>query len=601
MLGDAKTVINRRIAAGGVKPRGRAQIGGRDSGEFLALLGAVALLGTEGGPVLELVPVAAFAHEFLVDETLGDDHMRHRRHDGDVCAGLQRQMIIGLDMRRAHQVDAARIDDDQLGALAQTRLHARAENRVSVGRVGADDDDHIGFVDGIEILCSCRCAEGLVEAVAGRRMADARASVGVVIAEAGAGQLLHQIAFLVGAARGGDDADRILAVFGLDFLEAAGGEADRLVPGHDAPGLMNGIADHRLQQTLAVGRVAISEAALDAAVAVIGLAVLPGSHAHDFLAAHLRLEGAADAAIGASGHGRVFGLADLDHRFLGQRRGRAGLNASAAGDAFGFEKGFRHARRHAAVEASAANRQREGALDLFAGAHAAIANDALRRIIGEIGVRLVLRHPFEIGRAVVAREDMIGAVVAVAHLAQPNRARHVLQFAVSIGGAGQAVQRMVGDVKLHHAAPDRLEARRLGIHGNARHDRRCAGRRRAVASLDLDQAKPARAERLDAVGRAEFRDFRPDLHRRAHDRRALGHGDALSVDRQRNEFRRLRLWCSVIDFLDQAHAQYLTRRRLQGPACGSLRGSDAMRFRPGRARSLPARRVNQVSSSGKGL
>jgi len=124
VLGDAKTVINRRIAAGGVKPRGRAQIGGRDSGEFLALLGAVALLGTEGGPVLELVPVAAFAHEFLVDETLGDDHMRHRRHDGDVCAGLQRQMIIGLDMRRAHQVDAARIDADQLGALAQTRLHA---------------------------------------------------------------------------------------------------------------------------------------------------------------------------------------------------------------------------------------------------------------------------------------------------------------------------------------------------------------------------------------------------------------------------------------------------------------------------------------------
>ena len=31
--------------------------------------------------------------------------------------GLQRQVIVRLDMRRAHQVDAARIDDDQLGAL----------------------------------------------------------------------------------------------------------------------------------------------------------------------------------------------------------------------------------------------------------------------------------------------------------------------------------------------------------------------------------------------------------------------------------------------------------------------------------------------------
>ena len=142
------------------------------------------------------------------------------------------------------------------------------------------------------------------------------------------------------------------------------------------------------EQALAMGRVAIGEAALDAAMAVIGLAVLPGHHAHDFLAAHFSLEGAADAAIGAGGHRGMLGLADVDHRFLGQRRGRAGLHAGAAGDAFGFEEGFRHARRHAAVETAAADRQREGALHLLAGAHAAIADDALRRIIGEIGVRI---------------------------------------------------------------------------------------------------------------------------------------------------------------------------------------------------------------------
>ena len=54
--------------------------------------------------------------------------------------GCSAQMIIGLDMRRAHEIDPARIDDDQLRALAQPLLHARGEDRMAVGRVGADDE-----------------------------------------------------------------------------------------------------------------------------------------------------------------------------------------------------------------------------------------------------------------------------------------------------------------------------------------------------------------------------------------------------------------------------------------------------------------------------
>ena len=40
---------------------------------------------------------------------------------------------------------------------------------------------------------------------------------------------------------------------------------------------------------------------------------------------------------------------------------------------------------------------------------------------------------------------------------------------------------------------------------------------------------------FEHVGGAELRDLRADLHRRAHDRRAFGHGDGLAVDRQRNQ------------------------------------------------------------------
>ena len=81
-----------------------------------------------------------------------------------------------------------------------------------VGRVGADDQDHVGFVDRIEVLGAGRGAEGGLQAVAGRRVADAGAGIDVVVAEGGAHQLLHQEGLLVGAAGGGDAADGVAAV-----------------------------------------------------------------------------------------------------------------------------------------------------------------------------------------------------------------------------------------------------------------------------------------------------------------------------------------------------------------------------------------------------
>ena len=69
------------------------------------------------------------------------------------------------------------------------------------------------------------------------------------------------------------------------------------------------LADHRLGDAVLVGGVAPGEAALDAGMAVVGLAVLVGHHAHDRVALHLRLEGAADAAIGAGRDDAVLGLA----------------------------------------------------------------------------------------------------------------------------------------------------------------------------------------------------------------------------------------------------------------------------------------------------
>ena len=227
-----------------------------------------------------------------------------------------------------------------------------------------------------------------------------------------------------------------------------------------------------MDNPLAVRRPAIGEAALDAAMAVIGFAILPWDHPDDFLAAHLRLETAADTAISASRDGRMFRLTDGDHRILRQRRGRAGLHAGAAGHAFGFEEGLTHSGRNPAVEAAPIDGQRESALRLLAGAHAAIADDAFGWIISKIGIGFVLRLPFSIGSAVVPGENMIGASRVVADLAQADCSRHILKFAISVGRAGEAIERMVGEIEPHHAATDRIETRRIGLYGNAWRDRR---------------------------------------------------------------------------------------------------------------------------------
>ena len=309
----------------------------------------------------------------------------------------------------------------------------------------------------------------VAQAVAGRRMADAGAGIDIVVAEAGADQLLHQIGFFVGAAGRGDAADGSRGrIWPGCRLNSAAAIVERLVPRHFAPGIGDLLADHRIEDALLVGGVAPGETALDAGMAAIGLAVLVRHHAHHFLAAHFRLEGAADAAIGAGRHHRMLGLADLDHGFLGQRRGRTGLHAGAAGHAFGAEKTLAHAGRNPAVEAAAGNGQREGALHFLAGADAARADDAFRGVVGEIGIGFVLRHPGRVGRAVGLGEHMVLALIAVAHVAQADRARHVLQFAVAIGRTGQAVQRMVGDVELHHALAQLLQPLGLGVDHEAR-------------------------------------------------------------------------------------------------------------------------------------
>ena len=86
---------------------------------------------------------------------------------------------------------------------------------------------------------------------------------------------------------------------------------------------------------------------------------------------------------------------------------------------------------------------------------------------------------------------MIFAFISVAHLAQTDGTGHILQFAIAVGRAGQAIQRVVGDIEFHHAAPDIGQTLVLRADLHALGDRRGAGSRQTPAALDLDQTEPA--------------------------------------------------------------------------------------------------------------
>ena len=68
--------------------------------------------------MLEGVEVAELADEGLVHETFGDDGVGERVQDRGIGTRPQRQVILGLDVRHAHEVGAPRVDHYQPGAGA---------------------------------------------------------------------------------------------------------------------------------------------------------------------------------------------------------------------------------------------------------------------------------------------------------------------------------------------------------------------------------------------------------------------------------------------------------------------------------------------------
>ena len=223
VLGDAEAVIDRAIAAGRIEPRGGAQFAPGSTPEIFAVAsGELRSSAMKRAQDLEIGEIAALAHEGLVDEALGDDDMGERVDHRDIGARPQRQMVVGLRHAAICTRSMRRGSTTISRAPARSRLFMR-EAKTGWASVGLAPITMMTSALSTD-LKSCVPADVpnvLLEAIAGRRMADARASVDIVVAEARAHQLLDEEDFFVGAARRGDRADRIAAIVLLQALEFA--------------------------------------------------------------------------------------------------------------------------------------------------------------------------------------------------------------------------------------------------------------------------------------------------------------------------------------------------------------------------------------------
>ena len=168
MLSNAEPVIDCTIATGCKQARCLAQLACRNARYRFEIFRAVAFIGYEAGPFLIGIDFASFAHEGLVDQPFGDNHVGKGGQYRDIGSGLQREVVRCFDMRRAYQIDPSRIDDDELCPFTQTSLHAAGKDRVRIGRIRSDNENDVAMLDGIEVLSSCAGTECCLQSVTGR-------------------------------------------------------------------------------------------------------------------------------------------------------------------------------------------------------------------------------------------------------------------------------------------------------------------------------------------------------------------------------------------------------------------------------------------------
>ena len=131
----------------------------------------------------------------------------------DVGAVLELHHLPGVALERL----AARVHHDQLGAALGRLLEEGRGDRMVLGRVGADHDDEVGVLALVEGRRHRRGADAFEQRRHRRGVAQPRAVIDIVGAEAGAHELLEQIGLFVRALGGAEAGERLRSRRGRGF------------------------------------------------------------------------------------------------------------------------------------------------------------------------------------------------------------------------------------------------------------------------------------------------------------------------------------------------------------------------------------------------
>ena len=239
-----------------------------------------------------------------------DDDVHHRVEQGDVGVGLELQVAV----RVARQLRAARVADDQLGAVVGRVLDPGRRHRMVHGRVGADDDDDLGLgrrpsPGSTPRPSRCPRAAPPRDDAWHRRVQWST----LLLPKAGAHQLLEQVGLFVAALGRAEAGQRLRAVRVADAarsLPPASSSASSQVASRNTSITRSGsiVASPRLgtsarrisgtRQALRMVRVVEAVAALDAQAPVVRRAVA-ALDVEDLVVLDVVGQLAADAAVRA--------------------------------------------------------------------------------------------------------------------------------------------------------------------------------------------------------------------------------------------------------------------------------------------------------------
>ncbi len=353
---------------------------------------------------LELVVAdGAAADEVPIDQTLVDDGVHHRVEERHVGVGIELQHV----GRVAGDLGPARIRDDELGAARRRILDPGRGHRMIHGRIRADDEDHLRLHHVHDRIRHGAGADSLEQRRHRRGVAEPRAVIDVVVAEACAHELLKKVRALVAALGRAEARQRTGAEPFPQRLQLPRGQVERFVPGRLAEHVANLFRIHlevcrlrdprpphqRLRKPLPVMHVVEAVAALHAQATMVGRAVL-AFDVQDVVVLDEVRELAPDAAVGAD---RIDDLVRHLQRNAARGRecpGRAGLHALTARDTGAGAHGIVEVEHDLRMVAAPGVADDVVHLQLAAGAHATGALDAgvevdRHRGMGEIGERPV--------------------------------------------------------------------------------------------------------------------------------------------------------------------------------------------------------------------